>query len=170
MWPIEKYAQLALHILRTCPGTRIELLGGPRDINLGRRLELIVGEKLIDKIGKTTLEQFVDSIGAADLVITNDSSAYHIAMAFGTKVLCFLGGGHFGWFAPYPATGGRAATARVLYVPMDCYWCNWKCRFPRTADGAVLCVDSISVASAIESLDALLAVAAPTRAAPICRT
>jgi ADP-heptose:LPS heptosyltransferase len=99
---------------------------------------------------------FVETIAASRLVITNDSAAYHVAMALQKDVVCFLGGGHFGWFAPYPPSAQRQSRVKVLYCELECYWCNWDCKFPRGMDGAYRCVDAISLEAAMEAVDAVL--------------
>jgi ADP-heptose:LPS heptosyltransferase len=116
----------------------------------------IVGGGVQNLVGKTALHEFVDAIAAAALVICNDSSAFHIAMALQKRVICILGGGHFGWFAPYPPGHPSSPTARVLSYPMECFWCNWVCKYPRGSGGAFRCVDSIPVRAAIDSLESLL--------------
>jgi ADP-heptose:LPS heptosyltransferase len=155
VWPVEKLASLLRHIVEKRQTPEIVLLGTIGDRELGARLNALVGGGLISKVGDTTLAQYVELIASAGMVICNDSSAYHIAMALSRKTICFLGGGHYGWFAPYPQPAGAADNARVLSVPMDCFWCNWHCRFPRSVDGAVRCVGAISVESAIGAYEAL---------------
>jgi hypothetical protein len=156
VWPIEKFAEVILHIKKTRPSWPVALLGAQSDSLLATRAQELIGDSARNMVGKTTLREFADTIAAANVVICNDSSAFHIAMALQKKVICFLGGGHFGWFAPYPDQHPAASSARVLVVPMDCFWCNWACKYPRSADGAYRCVASISVRAAIESLESIL--------------
>jgi hypothetical protein len=157
IWPTEKLAGLVRHLAEKHPSFRIVLLGSPADQYIADRLKNLTGLDLDDRVGKTALGDYVAAIGSSALVICNDSSAYHVAMALGRKVVCFLGGGHYGWFAPYPASLAGANRARVLNVPMECYWCNWTCRYPRAEGGALHCVASISVEAAIAAVEALLA-------------
>jgi ADP-heptose:LPS heptosyltransferase len=155
-WPVANYAKLAAYILQTYPEMTIELLGSASDRHLGEEILLSVGRGIVDKIGKTTLIEYIDHLATAELVITNDSSAYHIAKALGRNVLCFLGGGHYGWFAPYPDDVASEGESIVLNAPMACYWCNWKCRFPTGPGGAVRCVASIPIDAAIRAFHILL--------------
>jgi ADP-heptose:LPS heptosyltransferase len=156
VWPLEKLAQLISHVRHTRPSWHIVLLGVADDRRLATKLETLVAGGVDNRVGQTALHEFVAAIAAAELVICNDSSAYHIAMALGRKVICFLGGGHFGWFAPYPDFDRKSGRAVVLSFPMECFWCNWNCKYPRAPDGAVLCVESIAVQTAIDSLESLL--------------
>lgn len=155
VWPLQKLAALIHDARAKHPDLRFVLLGAPADRSLAERLRALV-PYAENHVGHTTLREYVDYIASARLVICNDTSAYHIAMALDRNVICFLGGGHFGWFGPYPATHVRAASAKVLYVKMDCYWCNWKCRYPRSPEGALACVDAISLDDGIRAVDAVL--------------
>jgi hypothetical protein len=49
----------------------------------------------------------------------------HAACAVGTPNAVLLGGGHFGRFMPYD--GATVAAA----LPLDCFGCDWRCRFDR---------------------------------------
>jgi hypothetical protein len=156
VWPPEKLLKLIRHASRRRPSWSIALLGSAAQLRLAREIVSNAGTPVQDQVGKTNLSAFVDAIATSRLTICNDTSAFHIAMALEKDVVCFLGGGHFGWFAPYPGNPSRGHRARVLYVPMDCYWCNWDCKFPRDASGAFACVAAISIESATQAFDSLL--------------
>src|SRR5581483_9612061 len=133
VWPLEKLAKLVRHIRDRHPSLSILLLGVSADRALAKSLEEVAGIDLENRVGEATFQQYVDAIAGSRLVICNDSSAYHIAMALGKSVLCFFGGGHPGWFVPYPANGRYSNREVAVNVPMDCYGCNWNCRYPRAA-------------------------------------
>ncbi|MDE2451208.1 MAG: glycosyltransferase family 9 protein [Gammaproteobacteria bacterium] len=157
VWPIEKLAAVIRHVVNNHPGHPVRLYGLAADIETSRRLETLVGARLENMVGRTPLQEFVAAIADAKLTICNESSAYHIAMAYDTPVLCFLGGGHYGQFAPYPRTGRGPSRAAVLSVAMECYGCNWNCRYERGRSEAYPCVGSISADSALAAVDGLLA-------------
>lgn len=154
VWPVEKFARLLQHVRSRHPTFRIVLLGTEADLSMAGRLQQLCDRGLESRVGKTSLEEYVAAIAAASLVICNETSAYHIAMSYRRKVLCLLGGGHYGLFAPYPAD--RSDRAITLSVPMECFGCNWKCKYPPESGGAHRCVASISVDTAIGAVDALL--------------
>jgi ADP-heptose:LPS heptosyltransferase len=52
--------------------------------------------------GSISLAELVDLISEADLVISNETSAVHIAAATTTPVVCISNGHHFGRFNKYP--------------------------------------------------------------------
>jgi ADP-heptose:LPS heptosyltransferase len=94
--------------------------------------------------GKTTLQELAELIRGAEILISNETSAVHIAAAVGTNSVCILGGGHFGRFLPYPkhVKGARPIVADK-YMP--CFNCNWKCEWPHEPSGAVPCVTGVSI-------------------------
>ena len=156
VWPVDKLVLLIKHIRDNHPSLRILLLGVRKDLALAEKLQQLAGPALVSIVGKTSLREYVNAIATAKLTICNDSSAYHIAMALNRNVLCFLGGGHYGWYAPYPASPRGTNEAIVLNVPMDCYWCNWKCIHPRVGN-TLRCVASVPVDAAISAAERLLA-------------
>jgi ADP-heptose:LPS heptosyltransferase len=156
IWPVRKLVEVVRHIARSQPAMRIKLLGAAAEAELAARLILEAAVPVQNLVGTTSLLEFVETIATARLVICNDSAAFHIAMALQKDVVCFLGGGHFGWFAPYPPHDNRQGRAQVLYQQLECYWCNWNCRFPRSEDGSFKCVDAITVEAATKALDEIL--------------
>jgi ADP-heptose:LPS heptosyltransferase len=54
------------------------------------------------KVGEIKLNDLVDVIGNASMVISNETGTVHIAAATKTKCICFSNGNHFGRFHPYP--------------------------------------------------------------------
>jgi len=67
----------------------------------------------------------------------------HIATALRKPVVGIVGGGHFGRFYPW----GDPETSRVVNLPMDCYGCNWHCRYDR-----LRCIQDIPAANAQHEL------------------
>ncbi len=73
--------------------------------------------------GQTTIRQLAAIISKARVCVTCESAAAHIAAAVNVPHVVLLGGGHFGRFMPY------ADTTHLVYSKMDCFNCNWKCRY-----------------------------------------
>jgi ADP-heptose:LPS heptosyltransferase len=157
VWPIENLSLLVQHIVAGYPDSPIVLLGTTRDRESARTILRDLGEgRISDQVGNTSLPEYVNIVAGARLVVCNDSSAFHVATAYKRRVLCFLGGGHYGWFAPYPPEKGGRTDAIVLDSPMSCYWCNWRCIYPRGAEEPFRCVSSIPLTRAIQAVDTLL--------------
>lgn len=62
-----------------------------------------------------TLTELAKIIAGAEIVVTNDTSAAHMAVALGKKVVSLLNGRHFGRFSPYPLEITK--TFRAVYPP-----------------------------------------------------
>lgn len=58
--------------------------------------------KVIDLSGKASLSELAKIIADCELVISNDTSAVHIAAAVDKKFICISSGLYFGRFSPYP--------------------------------------------------------------------
>ena len=81
---------------------------------------------LINLCGSTNLSQLIGVISSARLLLSNETSAIHIAAATSTPSVCLLGGGHFGRFVPYPSSAPMPHPIPVYYS-MPCFNCNWQC-------------------------------------------
>jgi ADP-heptose:LPS heptosyltransferase len=142
-WGKENFLAL-IKLIRQHTAQPVYLAGGPADLPFGDYIEanLTQGE-VINLIDKSTLPQLTEIIGNAELVIANDTSAIHIAVAAKTRSVCILGGGHFERFAPYP--GYFEYGPVCVFEKMDCYYCNWDCIYKPAATEVYPCIGKISV-------------------------
>ena len=155
-WDGEKFLQIIRLIIAQNSASNILLAGGPADAPLGEYLmQNLPKQNINNLIGKTSLVQLVELIGHAGLVISNETSAVHIAAATKTKSVCLLGGGHFGRFAPYP--GEMSQAPFFIYEKMPCYNCNWICKFEKTLTDPFPCILAISIEKVWPVISRLLA-------------
>jgi heptosyltransferase II len=91
-WPSPHWAALARRLLES-PGTRVLVLTGPGDEEIGREIVLAAGGR-----GITGLEDEPPSVGLskaavrrAALLISTDSGPRHFAAAFGVPVVTLFG-------------------------------------------------------------------------------
>lgn len=104
-----------------------------------------IGVRTVNLCGQTTIRQTAALVKRCRLAVGADSATAHIACAVGTPNVVVLGGGHFGRFLPYsPLTA-------VVCHPMQCYQCNWHCKFPRP-----YCIQNISPTSLSEAVQSML--------------
>ncbi|MDF2433618.1 MAG: hypothetical protein JWP44_3249 [Mucilaginibacter sp.] len=144
-WDAEKFKTL-IGLIKQHTSQSVYLAGSVGEIYLGQYLtESLPANSVINLIGKTSLIQLIDIIGNASLVIANETSAIHIAAATQTKSICILGGGHFGRFAPYPEQFIHKPLC--LYQKLDCYYCNWNCRFLTGENEPHPCVANVDAAT-----------------------
>jgi len=100
-------------------------LGDSKDaaINQANLSELTV--RTLNLSGRTTLRQTAEIIRRCRIAVGAETSLAHIACAVGTPNVILLGGGHFGRFMPYsPLTS-------IATLPLDCYGCDWRCRYSK---------------------------------------
>jgi ADP-heptose:LPS heptosyltransferase len=144
-WEKEKFLALINHI-RLNSSQPIYLAGGPSEVQIGNYLTDSLPRNAVNNlINKTSLVQLVELIGNAALVIANETSAIHIAVATKTPSICILGGGHFERFAPYPA--GFENAPICLYEKMECYNCNWVCKYTVGENEPYPCITNVSLAT-----------------------
>jgi ADP-heptose:LPS heptosyltransferase len=142
-WEAEKFLEL-IKLIKRHTSAPVYLAGGPAEIPIGDYLTAMLPPDSVDNlIGKTSLLQLVDLIGKVDLVVANETSAVHIAAATQTKAVCIMGGGHFGRFAPYP--GHLTNKPLCIFEEMDCYNCNWDCKFKTAENMPYPCISGISL-------------------------
>jgi ADP-heptose:LPS heptosyltransferase len=153
-WELVKFAGL-IKLIRLHSSESIYIAGGPDEATANTYICLEASSTgVIDITGATTLPQLIEKISASTLVIANDSSAIHIAVATGTPSVCITGGGHFDRFVPYPAdiSGGPACA----YHKMDCYYCNWICKYQTAPEERFPCINSVTLDMAWQAVLALL--------------
>ena len=84
---------------------------------------------VIDVVGKTSIIEYTEVIGRARLVLTNDTSAYHIAVARQVPTLMLCGGYVYDKYANYPCEKINCTEAILITEKMDCYNCGNHCRY-----------------------------------------
>ncbi len=144
-WPLENFAQIAQSVYDLTGMTAV-VCGDASEAVLGERLVKAQPDLFHDWVGKTSLLELVAIIKNADFVLSNETSAAHIAAAVGVRSVCILGGGHFGRFLPYAVDDEVAKPVPIpVYMPMDCFNCNWDCRFNVPAGAPVPCIENVQV-------------------------
>jgi heptosyltransferase-2 len=88
-WPY--YGDLAVRLAAQSP---VVVVGGPEDAVLGEEIVRAVGRtggRAVNACGKLTLRQSAALIGAARVLVTNDSAPLHVATAMGTPIVAVFG-------------------------------------------------------------------------------
>lgn len=148
-WPTEKFIELSRRIQQkyNIPGL---ICGTAQESFLADAINAGLEIPLSNLCGQTSLDQLIDIINNASLLITNETGTVHIGANLGTPTVCMLGGGHFGRFFPYPPDLMPSAV-EAIYFPMECYGCNWNCIYEVPKNEAVPCIQMISVDSVWQS-------------------
>ncbi len=129
-WPAEKYALIMEHIWQKT-GMIGVVLGVKSERDTIDRLMYSIPRKMKSKVldlsGKTSIEDVIDIIGNARLILSNDTSGAHIACATQTPSVVIVGGWHFDRFFPYHLELKRDDDVMPLIANkiMNCYKCDW---------------------------------------------
>jgi ADP-heptose:LPS heptosyltransferase len=97
--------------------------------------------------GQTSLRQLIEGLRRCDAVLSVDSASLHIGAALHKPTVGIMGGGHYGRFYPW----GNPTKNRVAHLPMDCYWCSWRCRY-----STIRCIQEIRPDRIADELKAAL--------------
>lgn len=142
-WPLESYVRLA-DLLTHRLDAWILLFGAPSEKRLGeefqehfagRKVKPGAGSRILNLVGKTTIQQLAAFLKRCHLLITPDTGTMHLATAVGTRVLALFLGSAF-----CHETGPYGSNHLVLQPKLRCYPC-FKHR-PSCTDYA--CKNSIS--------------------------
>lgn len=155
-WPLSNFSALAERIYRQCGLTAV-VCGSPKEQSLATLLISQIDVPVMNMIGKTNLIELAVIIKDAAFLVGNDTSTIHFASAISTPAFCLLGGGHYGRFLPYDL---EIKTEKSLPVAishqMDCFNCNWECRYLIKDNTPFPCIENISVEKVFATLQATI--------------
>ena len=125
-WPTEHFANLVGRLTVVYPESRIAIMGGREDRLMGRQIAEAAPDRCLDLTGQTSLQEMIQWIRLADVVITNDTGPMHVAVAVQTPVVAL-----FGPTDPR-RTGPFGQVNKVLRHALPCAPCMKDvCRFER---------------------------------------
>jgi ADP-heptose:LPS heptosyltransferase len=145
-WPAEKFAEVTRHldgVQCVVAGTREEVVEGDIIAAAGNGLNLC---------GKLDLADLATLVRRASIVLANESGIPHMAAYFGVPSVAVLGGGHFGWFMPYPKGWPNVIPPFVVVHQMACFGCSWHCIYPHVPGKAVPCIDNVSLDAVVSAV------------------
>lgn len=106
-------------------GFSVIAVGSKEDFQINQNNLDLIESKTYNLSGKTSIKQTAAIIKNCRLAIGAETGNAHIACAVDTQNVILLGGGHFGRFMPY------SNLTTCVCVPMDCYGCNWFCKYEK---------------------------------------
>jgi ADP-heptose:LPS heptosyltransferase len=152
-WPEENFSEIIKKLEKLQKWQPI-LCGSYEEKELcDRIIKLSRTENCINYAGQTNLMELVELIRGAELLISNDTSAIHIAPLVNTKSVCIVGGGHFGRFLPYPDKL-KAIKPLVSVIKLPCFQCNWKCTIKNELKYPVPCIAGVQVNQVLDNIKA----------------
>ncbi len=114
-WKISSFAKIG-KLIKDKYKYKIVLCGGPGDVFDAKRFKEFFKDEYIDLVGKTSLPDLLDVINGGDLMITNETSAAHLAVALEVPdIFVVSNGNHYGRFTPYPKK--MAPNYHAVYHP-----------------------------------------------------
>lgn len=114
-WPVGHFAALARALAER--GHTLWLLGSPKDKAVGDDIVSLAGPVVQNLCGNTSLDQAIDLIARAELVVCNDSGLMHVAAALDRPQVALFGSSSPGFTPPL------SAHATVLSLKLDCSPC-----------------------------------------------
>jgi len=157
-WPADRFASMVSTISKESDALAV-LCGGNDEVELCNAIAAQCGTDTVNLAGKTSLTEFAELVRQSIFLVGNETSCIHIAAAVGTPSICILGGGHFRRFLPYPKFSENY-TPKVVFQQMSCFGCNWVCTQPHDANGAMPCMNAISVEAVLSEVRCLLSASA----------
>ncbi len=145
-WQRDNFIQTARHIARQRQWTALFI---------GRAPHGLANEPgILDWGGQTQIEELPGLLGAAKLILCNDSGVFHLGIALGRPTVAVGGGGLPGRYFPYPAT--LNLRTEIIFRSPPCRGCNWNCIHTRCRTQTAPCMAEIDPQELIAAANRLL--------------
>ena len=114
-WPARHYAELARRL--AAKDLPVWLVGSAKDRALGEEIAQLAQGAALNLCGRSTLEQALDLIAGARLVVSNDSGLMHVAAALERPLIALYGSSSPTYTPPL------SSRAKILTLNTDCSPC-----------------------------------------------
>ncbi len=114
-WPAAYFGALAKQAAQA--GYAVGLIGSPKDVAIGDDIVRASDGACVNLCGKTSLEDAIDLISGAALVVTNDSGLMHIAAALERPTLALYGSSSPAFTPPL------SDKAKIIKIDIACSPC-----------------------------------------------
>ena len=89
-WLPDRFAEAAAKI-NTQSSTQWILFGTKNDAAIGNQVAAAIGDRCVNRIGQTTLDELIDEVRGCRLLLTNDTGTMHLAALLGVPVVAIFG-------------------------------------------------------------------------------
>lgn len=160
-WEAEKYAEMVRFVFQMDNSIQCIILGTENEIVIADRILNMLdefSERVVSFSGKTDLLQYIEFIRNAEFIVTNDTSAAHIAAATDTQAYVVAVSWDKGRFHPYvdERNDKRRKLPIALHAEVDCEGCklhNMDLGNPHClTNGRMRCISNITVSQVIEAI------------------
>jgi heptosyltransferase-2 len=114
-WPENYYADVANMKLKE--GWQVWILGSAKDYAVAERIKQATQQRAINLAGKTKLEEAIDLLSLATVVVSNDSGLMHISAALHKPLVAIYGPTSAAFTPPLNKN------AKILSLKLDCQPC-----------------------------------------------
>jgi heptosyltransferase-2 len=114
-WPAAYFSDLGSQLARD--GYQVWVAGSSKDRYIGDEIARASAGLCVNLCGRTTLEEVVDLLSAAQLVVSNDSGLMHVAAALGVPLVALYGSSSPSFTPPL------SPRATVLKLDLPCSPC-----------------------------------------------
>lgn len=114
-WPAEHFARLAILLYQR--GYAVWIVGSDKDRDIGDAIVAASGAYCRNLCGQTSLDEAVDLLASASVVITNDSGLMHVAAALDKPMAAIYGSSSPGFTPPL------TPKARIVSLNLSCSPC-----------------------------------------------
>ncbi len=165
MWQLDRFVELAMRLHKRAEYRELKccLCGGKEEAHLGELFieKYAVKEKVINRMGRTSLPELIEIIRRAEFIVTNDTSAVHFAAAVNTQAFCIWGPWEYGRFLPYTVDRQENRKLPIMcYHEAECRNClldgsgkTVECKQYISKRGIRKCLDAVTVDDVMEKLD-----------------
>ena len=153
-WPAQHFASLAKKMAHR--GYQIWLFGSAKEVPISESITHLIDKPtqaiLYNLCGKTTLDEAIDLMSAAQVVVSNDSGLMHMAAALNLPLVALYGS------SSYLYTPPLSTLAEVLSLNLPCSPC-----FQRECPLVHFnCMQQLTADTVIKAIDRVLALTPPT--------
>jgi lipopolysaccharide heptosyltransferase II len=89
-WLPERFAEAVAKVSAQLSAQWI-LFGTKNDTAIGDQIAAAIGDRCVNRIGQTTLDQLIDELRQCRLLLTNDTGTMHLAALLGVPVVAIFG-------------------------------------------------------------------------------
>ena len=140
-WPSHHFATLAQRL--GSPAEPVWLVGSAKDAALGDEIAQLAQGSALNLCGRTSLQQAIDLLAGARLVVSNDSGLMHVAAALGRPLVALYGSSSPAFTPPL------SPHAKILSLQADCSPC-----FKRVCPlGHFKCLEDLSAESVLQQIE-----------------